>query len=64
MAVSCLVTSIFMTLTQLGILLCRKEPTYVSIYSVGTSVEHHALYQYQFVNTRDIFMGHIQTETP
>ena len=31
--------------------------------SVGTSVEHHSLYQYQLVNTRDIFIGQIQTET-
>lgn len=27
-------------------------------------MEHHALYQYQLFNTRKIFMGHIQTETP
>lgn len=31
--------------------------------SYGTSVEHHTLYQYQFVDTRNIFMGQIQTET-
>lgn len=31
---------------------------------VGTSVEHHALYQYQLANTKDVFMGFIQTETP
>jgi glucan 1,3-beta-glucosidase len=31
---------------------------------VGTVVEHHAMYQYQFTNTQDIFMGQIQTETP
>ena len=31
--------------------------------SVGTAVEHFALYQYQFANTRDIFAGQIQTET-
>ncbi|KAB5528951.1 pectate lyase superfamily protein-domain-containing protein, partial [Coniochaeta sp. 2T2.1] len=34
------------------------------IWLVGTAVEHHVLYQYQLVNTHDIFMGHIQTETP
>lgn len=32
--------------------------------SVGTAVEHHVLYQYQLVNTKNIFMGFIQTETP
>lgn len=30
----------------------------------GTAVEHHSLYQYQFANTHDVVMGHIQTETP
>jgi glucan 1,3-beta-glucosidase len=34
-----------------------------TIWLVGTSVEHHALYQYQFTNTKDVFAGHIQTET-
>lgn len=29
----------------------------------GTAVEHHSKYEYQFVDTRDIFMGQIQTET-
>ena len=32
--------------------------------SVGTAVEHHTLYQYQLANTKNIFMGQIQTETP
>lgn len=32
--------------------------------SVGTSVEHHVLYQYHFVNTKDAVMGQIQTESP
>jgi glucan 1,3-beta-glucosidase len=27
-------------------------------------VDHHLLYQYQLVNTQNIFMGFIQTETP
>ncbi|KAI4236410.1 MAG: hypothetical protein LQ349_002564 [Xanthoria aureola] len=31
--------------------------------SVGTSVEHHSLYQYQLANTRAVFMGQIQSET-
>ncbi|QSZ32267.1 hypothetical protein DSL72_001841 [Monilinia vaccinii-corymbosi] len=34
-----------------------------AIWLVGTGVEHHTLYQYQFDNTRDIFAGLIQTET-
>ncbi|KAI9739910.1 MAG: hypothetical protein M1818_004966 [Claussenomyces sp. TS43310] len=40
------------------------ESTSGAIWLYGTAVEHHALYQYQFVNTKDIFMGQIQTETP
>lgn len=32
--------------------------------SVGTGVEHHVLYQYQLVNTQNIYMGVIQTESP
>jgi glucan 1,3-beta-glucosidase len=34
-----------------------------TLWLVGTAVEHHTLYQYQLLNTRDIFMGQIQTET-
>lgn len=34
------------------------------MYRVGTSVEHHTLYQYQLANTKDVYMGFIQTETP
>ena len=30
----------------------------------GTGVEHSVLYQYQFVNAKDVFIGFIQTETP
>lgn len=30
--------------------------------SVGTAVEHHVLYQYHFVETKDVVMGQIQTE--
>ncbi|ORY17961.1 pectate lyase superfamily protein-domain-containing protein [Clohesyomyces aquaticus] len=33
------------------------------IWLYGTSVEHHSKYQYQFADTRSIFMGQIQTET-
>jgi glucan 1,3-beta-glucosidase len=29
----------------------------------GTAVEHHTMYQYQLLNTVDIFLGFIQTET-
>jgi len=32
--------------------------------SIGTAVEHHTLFQYQFANTQNIYMGFIQTETP
>jgi glucan 1,3-beta-glucosidase len=34
-----------------------------AIWMVGTSVEHHDLYQYQFANTKEIYAGQIQTET-
>ncbi|KAL8773344.1 MAG: hypothetical protein Q9209_001738 [Squamulea sp. 1 TL-2023] len=34
-----------------------------NVWLVGTSVEHHSLYQYQLSNTRAIFMGQIQSET-
>ncbi|KAJ8609294.1 hypothetical protein MRB53_039169 [Persea americana] len=34
-----------------------------AVWLVGTAVEHHSLYEYQFANTQDIFAGHIQTET-
>jgi hypothetical protein len=36
----------------------------IDISRVGTAVEHHDLYQYQLINTKNIFMGFIQTETP
>lgn len=32
--------------------------------SVGTASEHHTLYQYQLANTKNIFLGFVQTETP
>lgn len=34
-----------------------------TIWLVGTAVEHHTKYQYQFAHTRSIFAGQIQTET-
>ena len=34
-----------------------------TFWLVGTAVEHHTLYQYQLANTKNIFMGQIQTET-
>ncbi|KAH8716967.1 exo-beta-1,3-glucanase-like protein [Phaeosphaeriaceae sp. PMI808] len=33
------------------------------VWLYGTAVEHHVKYEYQFVDTREIFMGQIQTET-
>ncbi|KAK5118314.1 hypothetical protein LTR62_002827 [Meristemomyces frigidus] len=35
-----------------------------TFWMVGTAVEHHTLYQYQFANTKNVFAGQIQTETP
>ena len=40
------------------------ESTVGTFWLYGTAVEHHVLYQYQLVNTQNIFMGVIQTETP
>lgn len=34
-----------------------------NIWMLATSVEHHALYQYQLDQTKDLFMGFIQSET-
>jgi glucan 1,3-beta-glucosidase len=34
-----------------------------TIWLYGTAVEHHDLYQYQFANTQNVFLGQIQTET-
>ncbi|PIA94188.1 Glucan 1,3-beta-glucosidase [Cercospora beticola] len=33
------------------------------VWMVGTGVEHHVRYEYQFVNARNVFAGQIQTET-
>lgn len=35
-----------------------------ALWLYGTAVEHHSKYQYQFVDTQNIVMGQIQTETP
>ncbi|CEI40849.1 Glucan 1,3-beta-glucosidase [Fusarium venenatum] len=32
------------------------------IWLSATGSEHHVLYQYQFANTRDVYIGHAQTE--
>ncbi|TPX15415.1 uncharacterized protein E0L32_004395 [Thyridium curvatum] len=34
-----------------------------NVWLVGTGVEHHVLYEYQFVNTKDVFIAQAQTET-
>ncbi|KAF4343990.1 exo-beta-1 3-glucanase [Fusarium beomiforme] len=39
------------------------ESTEGTFWLYGTSSEHHALHQYNLVNTKNIFMGQIQTET-
>jgi glucan 1,3-beta-glucosidase len=36
----------------------------LTVSRIGTAVEHHTLYQYQLANTRNLYMGFIQTETP
>jgi len=40
------------------------ESTAGTFWLVGTAVEHHTLYQYQFANTQNIYAGFVQTETP
>ena len=40
------------------------ESTKGNIWLVGTASEHHVLYQYNLVNTQNIFAGQVQTETP
>lgn len=34
------------------------------VWLSATGSEHHVLYQYQLVNTHDIYLGHLQTESP
>ncbi|KAH8886405.1 pectin lyase-like protein [Thozetella sp. PMI_491] len=53
--------------TQISVFVGRGlliDSTAGGIWLVGTAVEHHTLYQYQLVQTRDVWMGQIQTETP
>jgi glucan 1,3-beta-glucosidase len=54
------------SLTQITVYTGRGlyiESTMGAIWLWGTAVEHNSLYQYQLANTRNIFMGQIQTET-
>ncbi|TMW66275.1 hypothetical protein Poli38472_004040 [Pythium oligandrum] len=41
-----------------------SESTNGPLWMYGTASEHNVLYQYQFTNTKNVFMGHVQTETP
>ncbi|KAF3020074.1 hypothetical protein E8E14_001442 [Neopestalotiopsis sp. 37M] len=34
-----------------------------NVWLIGTGVEHHVLYEYQLVNTKNVVMGQVQTET-
>lgn len=43
-----------------GVLVESQGP----VWMYGTASEHSQLYNYQFVNARDVYMGAIQTETP
>lgn len=55
------------SLTQIKVYAGRGllvESTVGTLWLVGTSVEHHVRYQYQFSKTQNIFAGQIQTETP
>jgi len=42
-------------------LLCESTS---AVWMYGTAVEHNVLYQYNFVNAKNVFMAMIQTETP
>jgi glucan 1,3-beta-glucosidase len=46
--------------TGRGLLIESTEGTF---WLYGTASEHHVLYQYNLVNTKNIFMGQIQTES-
>ncbi|KAM7191852.1 hypothetical protein V8F33_008699 [Rhypophila sp. PSN 637] len=35
-----------------------------NVWLMGTAAEHHTLYQYQIINSTDIFIAQAQTETP
>jgi glucan 1,3-beta-glucosidase len=37
---------------------------YGRIWLSASNVEHHSMYQYQFANTQNIYIGFAQTETP
>ena len=55
------------SLTQITVYAGRGlyvESTAGTFWLVGTAVEHHVVYQYQFQTTKNVFMGQIQTETP
>lgn len=43
-----------------GILIESQGPTWF----YGTASEHNVLYQYQLSGAKDIYLGHMQTETP
>lgn len=46
--------------TGRGLLVESQGPSWF----VGTAVEHSQIYQYQLYNAQDIYLGHMQTETP
>ncbi|TFK33474.1 exo-beta-1,3-glucanase [Crucibulum laeve] len=43
-----------------GVLSESKGP----VWMIGTAAEHHVVYQYNFINARDHYIGFMQTETP
>lgn len=40
------------------------ESTAGTIWLVGTAVEHHSMYNYQFYGTKNVYASQLQTETP
>ncbi|KDQ16283.1 glycoside hydrolase family 55 protein [Botryobasidium botryosum FD-172 SS1] len=41
-----------------------SESTDGPVWMIGTASEHHAVYQYNIVNSKNVYAGLIQTETP
>ncbi|CAE6353085.1 unnamed protein product [Rhizoctonia solani] len=41
-----------------------SQSTNGPVWLIGTGSEHHALYQYNIVNSKNVYAGLIQTETP
>ncbi|KAK4906096.1 hypothetical protein LTR49_024700 [Elasticomyces elasticus] len=50
-------------LENVGLWIADHDSQQGTFWMVGTVVEHHVKYQYQFADTHNVFAGQIQTET-